>query len=523
MELSFTFGEVLWSFATSFLSIWTLYISVLFLYRITFHPLAKFPGPKLAAMSFAYEFWFDVVRGGRYTKQILRMHEKYVRINPEELHCNDPNFVDTVYASGNHRRNKSPQYVFAYPALFKSTEGSLDHDHHRMRNAAMSRCFSRSRICQIENLVHEKTHRLCDKILALRGCEPFRIVDAYSCFTADMISEYLFGESDGYLDLPGWEPNYRSLVDAFERNIHIFRHVHGLASLAEKLPLFLTNWLSKELKTIAIDVKVTLPKKIQKAMKLSDAVVYSTPSIMSTMLASSLPSSEKTLGRLTGEAMSLMAGGTESTSVTLTLFTFHILSNPIYYHRLLEEISAITASPSEIPDWKSLEKLCFLNAVMLECLRLLPGVSGRSPRIATDEDLIYDGANSSRPTYVIPRGYPVSMSTYILHMDESIFPNAKDFVPDRWLDETGNVNRILERRLLSFSRGNRQCIGRQLALCELHVCAAAMILRVFPYMELFETSRVDVDYDHDELIGKPSPQSKGVRVRVRDSGPGIQQ
>lgn len=47
------------------------------IYRLYAHPLAGFPGPKVAAATFLYEFYYDVVKGGMYIWEIERMHEKY--------------------------------------------------------------------------------------------------------------------------------------------------------------------------------------------------------------------------------------------------------------------------------------------------------------------------------------------------------------------------------------------------------------------------------------------------------------
>jgi hypothetical protein len=49
------------------------------IYRLYAHPLAGFPGPKLAAASFLYEFYYDVIKSGMYLWEIERMHEKYGR------------------------------------------------------------------------------------------------------------------------------------------------------------------------------------------------------------------------------------------------------------------------------------------------------------------------------------------------------------------------------------------------------------------------------------------------------------
>jgi hypothetical protein len=47
------------------------------IYRLYFHPLARFPGPKLAIITHWYEFYYDVVRRGQYTFKLRELHEKY--------------------------------------------------------------------------------------------------------------------------------------------------------------------------------------------------------------------------------------------------------------------------------------------------------------------------------------------------------------------------------------------------------------------------------------------------------------
>jgi hypothetical protein len=46
-------------------------------WRLVFSPLAKFPGPKLASVTLWYEFYYDVIKNGRYMWEIEKMHEKY--------------------------------------------------------------------------------------------------------------------------------------------------------------------------------------------------------------------------------------------------------------------------------------------------------------------------------------------------------------------------------------------------------------------------------------------------------------
>ena len=53
------------------------YLVGLGVYRLYLSPLARYPGPKLAALSNWYEFYYDVILQGRYTFKIKELHEKY--------------------------------------------------------------------------------------------------------------------------------------------------------------------------------------------------------------------------------------------------------------------------------------------------------------------------------------------------------------------------------------------------------------------------------------------------------------
>lgn len=140
---------------SAFLLAYTTYGILFALYRVYFHPLSKYPGPRLAAATQWYEFYFDVLKRGRFAWEIKRMHEIYgpvVRINPHELHVSEPDFYDELYAGPTRKRNK---YGWAYDLAM--VEGSvwttLDNDLHRKRRAPIAPYFSLNAIRQFDPVI----------------------------------------------------------------------------------------------------------------------------------------------------------------------------------------------------------------------------------------------------------------------------------------------------------------------------------------------------------------------------------
>ena len=110
MELPNLFATVTWKQAVSgSVAVWLLYLFSLGIYRLWLSPIAHLPGPKLAALTQYYEFYYDIVLGGQYTFKILEMHNKYgpvVRISPWEVHVRDHDFHSELYTGPSRPRQK---------------------------------------------------------------------------------------------------------------------------------------------------------------------------------------------------------------------------------------------------------------------------------------------------------------------------------------------------------------------------------------------------------------------------------
>lgn len=65
-----------------------MYLIGLTSYRLFFSQLAAFPGPRLAAATSWYEFFYDVLSKGKYLFEIEKMHRAYGAL-PQVTHTGD--------------------------------------------------------------------------------------------------------------------------------------------------------------------------------------------------------------------------------------------------------------------------------------------------------------------------------------------------------------------------------------------------------------------------------------------------
>jgi hypothetical protein len=121
----------------------TLYSISIVVYQLFFHPLARFPGPKVAAATYWYEFYYDIIKkhGGQYMCKLKELHGKYgpiIRITSDKIQIQYPSWFGQLYvsAAAKAKRNRYPRANAANgsPASIAST---IPHDLHRLRKNAL--------------------------------------------------------------------------------------------------------------------------------------------------------------------------------------------------------------------------------------------------------------------------------------------------------------------------------------------------------------------------------------------------
>ncbi|KAK0708701.1 cytochrome P450 family protein [Lasiosphaeris hirsuta] len=482
--------------------LYVLYLLTLAIQRLILSPLAKFPGPRLAALTNWYEFYYDVILQGKFTAHIQDLHKLYgpiIRITPTELHISDPDYFDTLYARSG-RRDKYAYFANRFGGA-RDSFSTVDHDLHRMRRKAISPFFSAVQISDFQAVIHAKVDKFCRILGSYQDGQVVRLSRGWMALTTDIITEYAFAKSYDQLDSPNFEETLHEALVAIYVTGNFALHFPIVFPILDRLP----DWFVRATQPDVLPV-VGLRKDLARRIREIRQDVNRShkdathPTIFHELLNSDLPPEEKPDARLGDEAQLIIAAGLITTSWALTVASFHLIKNPQAVAEIRNEVATVNAPW----DWRQLEKLPFLNACVHEAVRLSHGITTRDPRLAPDTEIKYGD-------WVIPKNTPVSMTTVDVLMDDKIFPKPKSFVPGRWLE-----NPALERHFVPFGKGSRQCLGINLAMAELYTTIATVFSR-FEF-ELHETDESDVEMEHAYLVPYAKWESKGVRVTVKRAG-----
>lgn len=175
--------------------------------------------------------------------------------------------------------------------------------------------------------------------------------------------------------------------------------------------------------------------------------------------------------------LDMLVAGIDTTSHTLGFVLYLLARNPQSQATLQEEIDTVLGDHKGPLLPKHLAQMSYLKAVVKESFRIFPLTLG------VGRELVKDTVLSG---YLIPKGYMVFTLNMFMSKDESLFPRAEEFVPERWLRHKP-LGPIHPYASLPFGTGTRMCIGRRIAEQEIYT----FLVRAM--------QRYNVDYKYEDM------------------------
>lgn len=161
---------------------------------------------------------------------------------------------------------------------------------------------------------------------------------------------------------------------------------------------------------------------------------------------------------LRDELMTLLVAGHETTATAIAWALYWIHKLPQVRQKLLQELDSL----GENPDVNAIFKLPYLTAVCNETLRIYPVGMLTFPR-RVKKPITLCG-------HELEPGSVVMGSIYLTHHREDIYPNSKQFNPERFLEK-----QFSPYEFLPFGGGARRCIGLAFAQFEMKLALAKIL------------------------------------------------
>lgn len=203
-------------------------------------------------------------------------------------------------------------------------------------------------------------------------------------------------------------------------------------------------------------------------------------------------------------AASLYGAGSDTTAMTMRIFTLALLKFPHVQTRAQAEIDALIGSslspssaPRRLPGFEDRERLPYIEALLKETLRWWAIAPMGFPHTVT-EGFEYtvpvsvaagegEGEEGAGKTYYLPKGAVILPAMWAMMRDPTVYSRPDDFDPARFLAPRSEP----DPRAEAFGFGRRVCPGRYFA-------EASLFLEMVQMLAVFKISRVlDADGEHE--------------------------
>jgi cytochrome P450 family 110 len=158
------------------------------------------------------------------------------------------------------------------------------------------------------------------------------------------------------------------------------------------------------------------------------------------------------------ELMTQLIAGHDSSSATIAWALYLIHTHPAVRTRLLAELDSLELEA----DPTAIARLPYLSAVCSEALRLRSAGPAGFGRIANEPVQVGD--------YTLEPETIVFMSQYLTHHRSDIYPEPRQFKPERFIDR-----QYAASEFYPFGGGDRYCIGAAFALYEMKLVLAKVL------------------------------------------------
>lgn len=177
------------------------------IYRLYFHPLAKYPGPFLAKITDAYQL-YHAWKGDRHL-EFWRQHEQYgrvVRFGPNSVSFNTNTALKEIYGFKSNVRKAEFYDAFVHPA--PNTHNARDKQLHARKRRVLSHGFSDGAMKEMERYILANVRTFCEQVGLGASNEskgwtvPKNMADWCNYLAMDILGDLCFGKAFHMLERP---------------------------------------------------------------------------------------------------------------------------------------------------------------------------------------------------------------------------------------------------------------------------------------------------------------------------------